>query len=397
MANQEQLERLLEGVETWNKWRIREPDTIIDLVNADLRDAYLPGINLRNAQLARCDLRDAVLDGANVIEAVASNANLTGAQLQNADFTGANARYLNLTSVQAKLAVFNGALLRNAILTSADLEGADLSNVNLKDANAVRTNLSKAKLKSTDFRDAKMDHAVFDAAEIEYGDFRRCNLNRATFVFAKLNFSRFRNANLQSIELRGADIKKADFRRANNLSCEILSLAKNWEQSYRDHELSCGESIPEFLEGTLIVSNNTDQFFSEMSSIWNESIPDEQRADQVLQSRTSLEDLVEELDTFNNVLRGRIGHNNPPDSMVSEEVIKQLKSEILAGIELHAAPRPNKQYLRTLNQTLHQFRQWLQPRIDKAADTIIVAGAVSLVAKLSKAWDEIKALIDMLN
>jgi hypothetical protein len=35
MANQEQLDILKQGIEVWNAWRVKNPDVMIDLSNAN--------------------------------------------------------------------------------------------------------------------------------------------------------------------------------------------------------------------------------------------------------------------------------------------------------------------------------------------------------------------------
>ena len=49
MANQEYVDILKQGVETWNQWRAEHPDIKPDLRGASLGKASLGGANLRNA------------------------------------------------------------------------------------------------------------------------------------------------------------------------------------------------------------------------------------------------------------------------------------------------------------------------------------------------------------
>jgi uncharacterized protein YjbI with pentapeptide repeats len=52
MANQEQLEILLQGARVWNVWRRREhPEVRIDLRGAILKDVDLSGMTLSEADL----------------------------------------------------------------------------------------------------------------------------------------------------------------------------------------------------------------------------------------------------------------------------------------------------------------------------------------------------------
>ena len=56
MANQELLDILKQGVETWNQWRKEGEYLLVDLTGANLIKATL-GANLFSADLAEPDLR----------------------------------------------------------------------------------------------------------------------------------------------------------------------------------------------------------------------------------------------------------------------------------------------------------------------------------------------------
>jgi uncharacterized protein YjbI with pentapeptide repeats len=93
MANDEQLNELLQGSVAWNKWRKENPDDRIDLSGANLRGADLRGANLREANLCGADLRganlrEANLCGADLVAADFREANLCGANLCGADLRG---------------------------------------------------------------------------------------------------------------------------------------------------------------------------------------------------------------------------------------------------------------------------------------------------------------------
>ncbi|GEM_PF-4310688 len=47
MANQQQLNRLLSGVQNWNAWREIHSDEVPDFSEANLEKLYLVGVNLR--------------------------------------------------------------------------------------------------------------------------------------------------------------------------------------------------------------------------------------------------------------------------------------------------------------------------------------------------------------
>ncbi|MFY1847933.1 pentapeptide repeat-containing protein [Achromobacter dolens] len=97
-----------------------------NLRGADLRDAYLGGADLRDANLRGADLRDAYLGGADLRDAYLGGADLRDAYLGGADLGGADLR---------------DADLRDAYLGGADL--GELKNIcgasgNLREIKAIQ-------------------------------------------------------------------------------------------------------------------------------------------------------------------------------------------------------------------------------------------------------------------
>ena len=116
----------------------------VDLSGADLRGAYLEGADLEGVNLKGTNLRGADLRGANLREADLSWADLDGADLSRADLYRAD---------------LEGAYLDGADLRGAYLEGADLEGVNLKGTNLREANLSGVRgvLSQTDFIKANFE------------------------------------------------------------------------------------------------------------------------------------------------------------------------------------------------------------------------------------------------
>ena len=75
MGNSEHLAILKQGVASWNRWRLDNPEIITNLSGANLR---------------RANLREADLSGVNLRWANLSNANLLGANLSRSDLVKAN-------------------------------------------------------------------------------------------------------------------------------------------------------------------------------------------------------------------------------------------------------------------------------------------------------------------
>ena len=86
---------------------------------ANLREANLQGIDLRDANLRRIDLR-----GANLLSANLQRTDLWGANLLNANLEDTDLRSTNLRNASLLNANLQGANLRKASLQDIDLRGA---------------------------------------------------------------------------------------------------------------------------------------------------------------------------------------------------------------------------------------------------------------------------------
>jgi len=171
MANEEHLKILKQGVEAWNKWRSTNPDTVPDLISANLKNATLSGAKLRGANLSGADLSEADLTEADLTEAILlgtkiSDADLTRVQLGNANLKGANLRHANLSN----------ANLKGADLSHADLFGAILVDASLFRARLFDSNLSWAFLNQTDFHQAHLSGANLTEATLGFLVFADLNL-----------------------------------------------------------------------------------------------------------------------------------------------------------------------------------------------------------------------------
>jgi hypothetical protein len=101
MANEEQVERLKQGVETWNKWRHENRECAIDLSdaqfkNADLAGVYFPGTLRPDNNHIEANLQGIDLTHSNLTGATFNVTNLTRANLLHANCTGAHLISTNL-------------------------------------------------------------------------------------------------------------------------------------------------------------------------------------------------------------------------------------------------------------------------------------------------------------
>jgi hypothetical protein len=113
-------------VDTWNRWRDRNPELRPDLSGADLRGRDLRRVNLIHANLIRANLSETRMEGALLEGAVLCGADLQGANLRSASLSEANLKHANLRGAQVARADFS-----QANLTGASLDGIDLSSATI--------------------------------------------------------------------------------------------------------------------------------------------------------------------------------------------------------------------------------------------------------------------------
>jgi hypothetical protein len=137
MANDEDLDRLRQGIIVWNRWREQNPEAHVDLSWANLAGenlaggANLTGANLNWANLHRADLLGAELGTANLHRADLRRAELGAAELGAANLTEANLREANLREANLRGACLSNANLRQATLIDSRLDGANLTGAKL--------------------------------------------------------------------------------------------------------------------------------------------------------------------------------------------------------------------------------------------------------------------------
>jgi len=91
VAHPEQLAKLAEGVEAWNRWRASH-EFAPDLTAAPLTNRDLSGADLRGADLREADFNNTLLSGANLREAALQGVDLSVVHrgLQTQQFAGAD-------------------------------------------------------------------------------------------------------------------------------------------------------------------------------------------------------------------------------------------------------------------------------------------------------------------
>jgi len=127
------------------------PHRGLELAREDLKEAYLPAANMRNAILTSTDLSGADLSFANLVGADLAGANLTAANLTAANLTGANLQGADLTDADLSgIHMLGSLLLLPSILDVTSLTGANLTHADL-----ARADLAVADLSGANFEGAK--------------------------------------------------------------------------------------------------------------------------------------------------------------------------------------------------------------------------------------------------
>ncbi len=106
MANQEQYDILVRGVEMWNHWRARATQANT-YIRPDLHAANLSGAILNHADLSGADLSRATLVETNFAEATLTDCHIYGISAWNVELKGARQNNLVITpEKEPTIAVF---------------------------------------------------------------------------------------------------------------------------------------------------------------------------------------------------------------------------------------------------------------------------------------------------
>ena len=209
MADQQHIQWLREGVNSWNAKRLNLgvfcPDFttasllselegsscevrqefpfsegfVLDGINLSrglFRYARLPHFSLREANLEKADFEVAMLSGSDLRNAKLNVANLTGAFLSYADLRGAELIYADFTHAGLAETKLDGANLTNATLTGANLTNATLTGANLTNATLTGANLTNATLTGANLTNATLTGADLTNATLTGADLTNTEL-----------------------------------------------------------------------------------------------------------------------------------------------------------------------------------------------------------------------------
>lgn len=196
------VNKKMDGITEWNKWRKNNPDIIPKLKGLNFKELNWhpskgPGIDFSKADLSNSDFTGAMLNYPDFINANLTNSKFNKSLIQNARFINCKMRKanfewavlnysiftgvekagafanstlqeVNFDNCMLRSASFIGANLRQASFVGADLSFAYLTDANLLDANLTNTNLTKASMQRTRLINTSIEGAIITEAKI-YG------------------------------------------------------------------------------------------------------------------------------------------------------------------------------------------------------------------------------------
>lgn len=239
MANPEHVEIVKQGAEAISRWREKNPDTWLDLI-----DAELTGINLRGAKLGQVDFRGATLKGADLEGAGLEHASLKGANMTGAILKNANLAGQNLAGVTLCKADLTGANLDRTSLHGANLKGVVLAGAVLRGVELSRDDLTGANLRACDLSRANLTHTLLAGADLSGACLDAAICVAANFEGAEIAGASFKEANLSSANLKGArgaagarDLDKVRLNRSGGGDVAYFETCeRGWSERWLDWE-----------------------------------------------------------------------------------------------------------------------------------------------------------------
>lgn len=185
------------------------------LIDCDLEEADLAGLDLPGWTFERCNLRRADFTGSKLEGTVWRSCRAAFAQFIGADLSDA-------TVIASD---FNNCVLRRSTLTAATFErckltGADLSDAKALDVRFEEVLLIHAKLPGYSFRKQSLKKIDFGQADLRKCDFRDTTFEACSLRDAVMTGSRFDGADLRSADLGGLRLIDASLFRGATISRE---------------------------------------------------------------------------------------------------------------------------------------------------------------------------------
>ena len=212
MADPKHVEILKQGVDAWNRWRIKNRFVVPDLT----------GVSFLPKHLWQTDISPAAIDGGQVV------------RLEESGLEGVN---------------FERTILAWAVLREVNLQRAYLLSTRLRETDLTKANLRLCQLVDADLVGARLCGANFEAADCGGADFFSANLTEANLSRALLSSVSFHHADLSSARFDGATLCDVLFTDANLSDAKGLESCTHFGPSTIDHQTlaKSGKLSPAFL------------------------------------------------------------------------------------------------------------------------------------------------------
>jgi hypothetical protein len=212
-SNTQHVDILREGVESWNRWRKREPSVKPMLCGLRVDNPWGFGVNMDRADLRNVDFRAADLPHTNFVGADLREADFTGASLRGACFDEADLRGAKFIRVDlhAKMSAGSVDVLMATSFRNADLRNAVFHIANLSDADMSNSRLGSATMHTVIFAGAHLRNVDFANADLTAADFYQADLSGAKMCEAILHYAIFHQTILLGADFTSSRVREATF------------------------------------------------------------------------------------------------------------------------------------------------------------------------------------------
>ncbi len=236
MTNEEGLNYIRSGRESFHKWREHNPERF-DVTREDFNNRDFGGWNLTQINFNSTNFAGANLSRANLSESVLFHSNLISADLTSATCERTTFRATALKGATLSKVDFRFARIEpvnpveRLVFEHCDLSHADLSQVDFRESRFLACNLEGTVCNATDLRNALFDSSSCVEINLAGAHLEGASCRNVNFCRANLQF-----ANLSSADVAGADFLDATLTRAQLRNIRNAHRAINLENTFAPEE-----------------------------------------------------------------------------------------------------------------------------------------------------------------
>ena len=233
-----------QGPEEIKKWRKKNPNTQLSLINSELSNLDLSGADLSGAFIFRTYLKNTKLVGANLQKININYSDCSKADFSKADMSGGIIYFCNFINTLFSSAILSRTEMMNNhfahnIFNSADLNKTKIMNCQFLLCNFSEAKFIESKIDLTDIYTSNLSHTNFSKSHLQITTFCSSELNETDLSYAKLAGVSFMFCNLSQIKglettihlkpssIDFSTISKSFFNSGNKLSKELKNFLIN--------------------------------------------------------------------------------------------------------------------------------------------------------------------------